>query len=142
MAEQSAFQSLIELVSGIPSVNRPVSSGFAEQGHWWLKFSIDIDHPLAWNVIQELGHVLNFLSLEEKLPTVFMPVSPRPYENGGPRNFLSWVIECKDKNFTPTDCAEWLEGRLPRPVEDPTQWSVEEPEDPDLDDEDESGLLT
>lgn len=111
-----------------------VGSGFAEQGQWWVKFSIDIDHPLAWNVVQELGHVLNYLSLEEKLPTVFMPVSPAPYVNGGPREFLSWVIECRDRNFSPADCAEWLEGRLPRPVEDPTQWNVRETddEDPDL----------
>ena len=136
MPEPPTFQPLIELVSSIPSVTGSVSSGLAEQGHWWVKFSIDIDHPLAWNVIQELGHVLNFLSLEEKLPTVFMPVSPAPYQNGGPREFLSWVIECRANDFSPADCAEWLEGRLPRPVEDPTQWNTREP------DEDEPELLT
>jgi hypothetical protein len=136
MAEPIQFQPLVEFLSGIPTIMGSIASGSAESGHWWVKFSIDIDHPLAWNVIQELGHVLNFLSLEEKLPTVFMPVSPRPYENGGPRHFLSWVIECKDKNFSPADCAEWLEGRLPRPVEDPTQWNVGDP------DEDEPDLLT
>jgi len=92
-----------------------------------MKFTIDIDHPLAWSVVQELGHVLNYLSLDERLPTVFMPVSPPPYLNGGP-DYLSWVIECKDKDFTPEICAEWLEGHLPRPVEDPEQWKHEDEE--------------
>ena len=31
-----------------------------------------------------------------------------------------------DATFTPSDCAEWLEGRLPRPVDDPEQWKVDE----------------
>jgi hypothetical protein len=44
---------------------------------------------------------------------------------GGPKEFLSWVIESKDKNFKPGTCAKWLEGRLPRPVEDQTQWKTD-----------------
>src|ERR1017187_4047344 len=43
---------------------------------------------------------------------IFMPVSPPPYMNGGPREYLSWVIECKDNDFLPKTCAGWLEGRL------------------------------
>jgi hypothetical protein len=70
---------------------------------------------MAWRIVQELGHVLNYVSLNERLPTIFIPVSPPPYMNGGPRNFLSWVIECRDAGFTPSNCAEWLEGRLPGP---------------------------
>lgn len=103
-----------------------MGSGFLEDGCWWLKLIINIDHPFAWNVVQELAHVLNYVSLDERLPTVFKPVSPPPYANGGPRDFLSWVIECKDKNFKPSDCAEWLEGRLPRPVDDLDQWKLED----------------
>ena len=76
--------------------------------------------------IRELGHVLNYLSLDERLPTVFMPVSPPPYLNGGPREFLSWVIESKAKDFAPATCAEWLEGRLPQPVDDLKQWQMED----------------
>jgi len=38
--------------------------------------------------------------------------------NGGPREFLSWVIEATDQTFTPAKCAEWLKGRLPQPVDD------------------------
>jgi hypothetical protein len=93
---------------------------------WWCKFALDIKHPLAWRVVQELGHVLNYLSLEERLPTVFMPVSPPPYLSGGPDDYLSWVIETRDPTFSPSDCAEWLEGRLPRPVEDQSVWAESE----------------
>ncbi len=68
----------------------------------------------------------NAMSLNERLPTVFMPVSPPPYLNGGPRDFLSWVIESTDPSFTPTKCAEWLKGRLPDPVDDLEQWKMDD----------------
>jgi hypothetical protein len=42
------------------------------------------------------------------------------------RPSLSWVIEAREPGFTPAGCAEWLEGRLPRPVEDPEQWELDE----------------
>jgi hypothetical protein len=91
-----------------------------------VKFTIDIEHPLAWNVVQELGHILNYLSLEERLPTLFMPVSPPPYLNCGPKENLSWVIECKSKDFSPSTCAEWLQARLPNPVDNESQWDFDE----------------
>src|SRR4051812_37172150 len=92
------FRRLINFLSRIPAVeaNDTPSRGFgagSDEEIWWVKFALDVDHPLAWHAVQELGHVLNYLSLEEKLPTRFMPVSPPPYMNGGPRDFLSWVIE-------------------------------------------------
>ena len=83
------MQSLVDFIATIPAIkltdapSRGIGSG-ADQDIWWVKFGIDIEHPLAWNVVQELGHVLNLLSLEEPLPTVFKPVSPPPYMNGGP----------------------------------------------------------
>jgi hypothetical protein len=46
--------------------------------------------------------------------------------NGGPRNFLSWVIECRGGSFKPTTCAEWLEGRLSRPVNELEQWKIDD----------------
>ena len=125
--DERAFNSLESYLLRIPAVQAPIGKG-ASDGLWWVKFRIDLDHPLAWNVVQELGHVLNYLSVEERLPTVFMPVSPPPYMNGGAKEFLSWVIECKDKAFKPGTCAKWLEGRLPRPVDDETQWQANEDE--------------
>jgi hypothetical protein len=46
--------------------------------------------------------------------------------NGGPQDFLSWVIEAKDADFTPAACAEWLEGRLPQPVDKESEWETED----------------
>ncbi len=124
MPNESDFESLKRYLSRVPAIVGEMGSGCSDSGHWWVKFTIEIDHPLAWNVVQELGHVLNYVSLEERLPTVFMPVSPPPYMNGGPREFLSWVIESRDENFKPEDCTEWLKGRLPVPVEDSGQWKL------------------
>jgi len=109
----------------LPAGRRSIGSGFAGNGRWWVKFSLDTTHPLAWRVVQELGHVLNYLSNDERLPTVFKPVSPPPYLNGGVE-FLSWVIENQDASFTPARCAEWLRGRLPDPVTDPNAWEAGE----------------
>jgi len=122
------FKPLLDYLSKVPSITGSIGSGVSDKDEWWVKFTIDITHPLAWNVVQELGFVLNYLSLKDRLPTVFKPVSPPPYMNGGPHDFLSWVIECVDPEFTPTTCTEWLEGRLPQPVDDLSQWE-EEPEE-------------
>jgi hypothetical protein len=88
--------------------------GVDDKGFWWVKFHIDINHKLAWNVVQEFGCILNIYLWNERLPTVFYPVSPAPYLNGGPDDFLSWIIETKDKNFRPGTLMKWLEARLPQ----------------------------
>lgn len=126
MTDHPAFHELKTYLSKLPAIQSGISCGFNDDGTWWVKFAIEIHHALAWRLVQELGHVLNYISLENRLPTVFMPVSPPPYMNGGPGEFLSWVIECKDKDFKPVTCAEWLEGRLPRPVDDLRQWELDE----------------
>jgi hypothetical protein len=120
------FGLLEQFLNRVPAIGRPFGKGSDQPGTWWVKFAIDVDHDLAWRVVQELGHVLNYVSVNERLPTVFKPASPPPYMNGGPREFLSWVIECDDPEFTPAQCAEWLEGRLPRPVDELVEWEVEE----------------
>ena len=124
MDEFAELEAFLRSVPGIDSAMRgcAMGKGRFDNGNWWVKFRIDLDHPLAWNVVQELGHVLNYLSVTERLPTAFMPVSPPSYLNGGPREFLSWVIESSVAEFSPKTCAEWLEGRLPRPVDDLRQW--------------------
>jgi hypothetical protein len=128
-----SFDTLIRFLATVPAVRSPIGRGSDPEEGWWVKFSIDIAHPLAWQVVQEFGHVLNYLSPAQRLPTTFLPVSPPPYMNGGPAEFLSWVIECRDPAFTPDKVAEWLEGRLPRPVDDPLQWQI------DVDDEEDGG---
>src|SRR5262249_33520181 len=120
------FEKLIAFLSRIPAVedNDTPSRGFGSgtsDGQWWVKFSIDIDNDLAWHTVQELGHVLNYLSVEERLAASFKPVSPPPYLNGGPEEFLSWVIEASD-DLRPGTLADMLQERLPKPVEDEAAW--------------------
>jgi hypothetical protein len=127
---KTAFQDLRDFITRTPGVqtNETSSRGIGcgeNERIWWIKFSLDIAHPLAWHVVQELAHVLNLLSVEDRLPTVFKPVSPPRYLNGSPRDFLSWVIECLH-SLTPATVLQWLQGRLPRPVDDLTQWGLED----------------
>ena len=139
-AHNPKFGSLIDFLARIPAVevsdtpSRGIGSGESDAG-WWVKFTIDIDHDLAWHAVQEMGHVLNLMSVEERLPTVFKPVSPPPYMNGGPEEFLSWVIEGRD--MPPGTVAKWLEERLPKPFEDEAAWLGEPDDETELDDEDE-----
>ena len=126
------FEKLLAFIERLPAIDLPagrksIGCGSFENGNWWLKFSLDTKHPLAWRHVQELGYVLNYISVESRLPCVFMPVSPPPYLNGG-EEFLSWVVESTDPSFLPDKCAEWLEGRLPRPVDDVVQWQIDEDE--------------
>ena len=123
--DDRAFNTLTEYLSKIPAIFGEIAKGAEDDGRWWVKFEIDINHQFAWHAVQELGHVLNYLSIEERLPTSFHPVSPPPYMNGGPEEILSWVIECHDPEFKPGTCAKWLEGRLPNPVDDLSQWESE-----------------
>jgi hypothetical protein len=122
--DDRAFKSLTDYLSKVPAI-KVISTDDYGNGLWWIKFSIDIEHELAWHVVQELGCVVNYLSLNERLPASFYPVSPAPYLNGGPADFLLWIIESKDKDFKPGTLMKWLEGRLPRPVDDLSQWDTD-----------------
>ena len=128
MTSTHYFETLLAFMKRLPAIQvfgSEIPHGTFENGNWWIKFAIDTEHPLAWRHVQELGFVLNYVSIEERLPTVFMPVSPPPYLNGGVE-FLSWVLESTSPEFSPDDCARWLEGRLPRPVEDLALWDLDE----------------
>ncbi len=115
------MKSLVKFLDFIPGAH-VVADGVYDTGCWWVKLRLDIDDPLSWCVVQELGHVLNLLSMERRLPTRFYPVSPSPALNGGPEDFLSWFIEATDANFAPSMAATWLAGRLPRPGDDRAAW--------------------
>lgn len=123
--DERAFITILEYLKKIPSIEESMGTGTYEDGNWWIKFHIDITNELAWNVVQELGFVINNLSISEKLPSKFYPVSPPPYMNGGPSEFLSWIIESEDKSFKPGTLMKWLEGRLPNPVDDLEQWNTD-----------------
>lgn len=125
---QDKFKKLVDFFSKVPAVQAENILAYAydtQNEHiWWFKFKINIQHKLAWQTVQELGHVLNYLSANERLPTQFMPVSPPPYMNGNANEFLAWVIECNHAEFTPDVICEWLEARLPQPVEVETAWKI------------------
>jgi len=138
------FGKLIDLLCRLPAIDindtpsRGIGSGEGD-GAWWVKFSIDIDHDLAWHTVQELGAVLNYLSLDERLASSFKPVSPPPYLNGGPEEYLSWVIEARDE-LRPGTLADLLEERLPKPVEDEAAWRAEADDGEDDEDYEEEDL--
>lgn len=119
------FEKLIAFLQKVPSIGKQGIIAHGYQDHqWWLKLQINIEHELAWQTVQELGHVLNYISTHERLPTVFMPVSPPPYMNGPAKQFLAWVIECNHVDFPPDAICEWLEARLPNPVDDLQKWHI------------------
>lgn len=118
---EKGLPKLVDFLRRVPGV-RVLSSDITPDAYWWVKFEVDIDHKLSWNVVQELGYVLNEISVTEKLPTVLKPVSPPPYMNGGPREFLSWVVESKFNYIDPNWILQELEGRLPNPVDDENAW--------------------
>ena len=134
--EPSGLERLQDFLVTVPAISvndtpsRGIGAGVSGK-FWWVKFGIDIDHPLAWRVVQEFGHVLNLVSLDEPLATAFKPVSPPPYLNGGPEDFLSWVIECPVEAQSPEDITKWLENRLPHSVNDTAQWSLNDDDGPD-----------
>jgi hypothetical protein len=59
MSDEVTFQLLKQYLVRIPAIEGTIGSGVFDNGNWWVKFSIDVEHRLAWNVVQELGHVLN-----------------------------------------------------------------------------------
>jgi hypothetical protein len=122
---------LIDFLKKVPAIKGGIGKGVFEDGNWWVKFKIDINHKFAWQVVQEIGFVVNYISLNEPLPTVFYPASPPPYLNGGPEEFLSWVIESKTPDFTPSDLKEWLESRMPNPVDVEAEWNHDDNDDDD-----------
>ena len=133
MAEPSTsgdFANLVMFLAKVLAIGdsaKNAGHGRYDNGNWWVKFIIDIEHPLGWSTVQEFGYVPNSLSLDERLSTRFLPVSPPPYLNGGPE-FLSWVIEGTDPQITPDEAANWLVERLPKPVEDPSRWPINDSE--------------
>lgn len=134
------FRKLVDYLARIPAVDadgapdRGVGVEESDSG-WRVTFAIDIDHELAWETVQELGHALNGKPAGERPPTVFKPVSPTPSMSGGPEDDLSWVIEAPGA-ARPEAVAEWLEDRLPNPVEDEAAWMGESDDEDDGDEDD------
>ena len=119
----SKLKDLILFINQIPWVEC-IWEDINDEWKWYCKIIIDTKSDLSWNVVQELWHILNYLSIDEKLPTVFYPVSPPPYLNGWPDEFLSWIIENTNSDFSPKLCLDWLKWRLPQPINDLEKWKI------------------
>ncbi len=44
--------------------------------------------------------------------------------NGEAKQFLTWVIQCNHVDFPPDVVCDWLEARLPKPVDDVSKWEI------------------
>lgn len=122
MRSPPSLRALIELLDSLPATEVLAASAPGPAEPWWIKLALDIHDHMAWHVVQELAFVLNYISISERLPTVFMPVSPPPYMNGGPDQFLSWVIESTEPGVDADEISRVLAGRLPSPVGDLARW--------------------
>ena len=59
---QKGLSSLVDFLNRVPGLD-VISSNNTHDHNWWIKFNVDIRHPLAWSVVQELGFVMNYISL-------------------------------------------------------------------------------
>lgn len=122
---QAGLENIKTLLTKIPCVQFVAISNI-DAPFWWLKFGIDINSKIAWIVVQELGHILNYLSVNDKLPTTFYPVSPPPYLNGGPEDFLSWIIEPVIPYADTNNIYAYLNGWLPEQHDKEDSWLLDE----------------
>jgi hypothetical protein len=120
-SHDQTFHALVEYLRQVPAVDRDRIHTGADQAGWWIKFSIDVEHDLAWNVIQQFACNLN---VSDSAPAVFKPVARSPRFYGGPGEYLSWVIECKSPDLTPDLLAKDLEEGMPQPVDDRSKWEL------------------
>src|SRR5215475_3640543 len=107
MGASPDFEKLLAFMEKLPAIDLPagrksIGRGTSENGNWWVKFTLNTKHDLAWRHVQEMGFVLNYVSVEQRLPTVFMPVSPPPYLNGG-EEFCLGSLNRKIPHLHPTN---------------------------------------
>jgi len=121
-ALEEGLNRLESLLGRIPAI-RVISTSKPKAPNWWIKFSLDLQSPVAWEVVQHLASALNGLSVSERLPTTFKPDSPPPHLNGGPGKCLCWVIQAEIPLLNAGVIADILEESLPTPVEDMDAWS-------------------
>lgn len=134
---EDGLDRLQAFLARIPAIE-VISASKAKVPIWWIKFDIDLRSAIAWHVVQNLAFVLNDICISECLPTVFKPKSPPPYLNGGPREFLHWVIEATIPLLNAGVITDFLEERLPSPVEDEKAWLIGDDEE-NVDNEKDSG---
>src|SRR5262245_21651590 len=81
VGKQVDFAPLLAFLGRVPairSIDPEVGPASNDDGAWLVKFQIDITHPAAWMTVMDLGYVANWISIADRLPTVFKPVSVPP----------------------------------------------------------------
>ncbi|MEM8706317.1 MAG: hypothetical protein AAGE98_07665 [Actinomycetota bacterium] len=115
--DERAFTTLVDYVGRLPAVRGRVSTSadaISTTG-WWVSFRLDVDDPLAWRSIQEVGHALNGV-VGDGVDVWFGPTSTGPWQ-GGPRDFLDWVICSPDGATRPGTVAKRLADAIPEPFD-------------------------
>ena len=72
------METLTKFLEKIPAVKSPIEAICYDDGSWWLKLKIDVHHKNSWHVVQELAHAINYLSEDEKLPTLKLTLAFEP----------------------------------------------------------------
>jgi hypothetical protein len=101
MGDDRDFHSLEGFLTRVPAIQAPIGKGRDDKGRWWMKFGIDTQHALAWTVVQELGHVLNYLSINERLPTRSCPYHRRLTSTADPGNSCRGSLNAMTQRSSP-----------------------------------------
>jgi hypothetical protein len=115
------FNKLNTLLLSIPCV-KSVDCYDEMEDLWSCHIRMDLTHEIVWHLIQGIAFVINDTSITGKLPATFYPTSPPPYLNGGPYNYLHWIIRSESPEFIPDYCCEWFINRFPNNPEFNESW--------------------
>lgn len=91
--------------------------GINVSGHWWVRFSVSLEHPLSRQSLLRLAEVVNQMCVRDRVPALFYPVAQEPPL----ANCLSWAFEAKNDTFWPAALAASLRELLPRAAD---EWGV------------------
>jgi hypothetical protein len=108
---------LVDFLRQVPSL-RNFRRSAVDFRSWWVSFEIDLSLPLAWKVIRALALNLNNHSANMWLATVFKPIPDKR-----PDQPTCWRIESTDPLLDPAEVVQWLEMKLPTPLNDVDAWN-------------------
>ena len=118
------FLEMIGLLSKAPAISYGDSTAtIGPDGEWSITFSIDIDHPVGWRVVQKFADLLND-PIESGGIAMFHP-SPR--DEFCPDGRMRWVIGGHTSRIAPKEFALMLYSGLPHPLHDVRVWQNPDP---------------
>ncbi len=92
--------------------------------HWWARFGIRCDTPLAWGVIRRLAYCLNtsVLELWGRQPFILKPEGEETLWNAKRRDVIYWTIESTAPLLDPAEVAGHLERVLLSKIHSERDW--------------------